>query len=114
MTGKNIFTKGNNMDIPAVLTHLYPGAIWSLNGDLYSGLDWLDDSPKPTESELEAAWPTVQAERYNAQARASRHAAFVAEADPLFMKWQAGEGTESEWLAAREDVRDRFPYVEVP
>jgi hypothetical protein len=30
------------------------------------------------------------------------------------MKWQAGEGTEGEWLAVREDVRARFPYVEVP
>jgi hypothetical protein len=102
------------MDIPATLTHLYPGAQWSLNGDTYDGLTWLDDSPAPTEAELVAAWPTVQAERHNAQARVSRHADFVAEADPLFMKWQAGEGTEAEWLAAREEIRLRHPYVEVP
>lgn len=31
-------------------------------------------------------------------------------ADPLFFKWQAGEGTEAEWLAKREEIRTRFPY----
>jgi hypothetical protein len=44
--------------------------------------------------------------------RVSRAAAFAAEADPLFFKWQAGEGTEAEWLAKREEIRARFPYSE--
>jgi hypothetical protein len=39
----------------------------------------------------------------------NRQAAFQAEADPLFFKWQAGEGTEAEWLAKREEIRARFP-----
>jgi len=41
---------------------------------------------------------------------ALRHAAYTAEADPLFFKWQAGEGTEAEWLAKREEIRNRYPY----
>jgi len=102
------------MDIPAILTHIHPGAQWSLNGDLYDGLDWLDDTPKPTLEELEAAWPTVQAQRANEQAAASRAAAYGAEADPLFFYWQAGEGTEQAWLEKRAEIRDRHPYVEVP
>jgi len=40
----------------------------------------------------------------------ARAAAFQSEADPLFFKWQAGEGTEAEWLAKREGIRNRFPY----
>lgn len=36
--------------------------------------------------------------------------AFRSEADPLFFKWQAGEGTEAEWRAARDAIRARFPY----
>lgn len=41
---------------------------------------------------------------------AKRQAAFVVEADPLFFQWQAGESTEKEWLAKRQEVRDRYPY----
>ena len=45
-----------------------------------------------------------------AEQEAKRHAAYTAEADPLFFKWQAGEGTEAEWLAKRQEIRDRYPY----
>ena len=41
---------------------------------------------------------------------AKRQTAFVSEADPLFFQWQAGEATEEEWLAKRQEVRDRYPY----
>lgn len=47
-----------------------------------------------------------------AQARQARRAAFEREADPLFFKWQAGEGNEADWLAAREAIRARYPYPE--
>ena len=43
------------------------------------------------------------------QAEASRKAAYIAEADPLFFKWQAGEGTQEEWQAKREEIRQRYP-----
>lgn len=43
-------------------------------------------------------------------AQDARHAAYTAEADPLFFKWQAGEGTEEEWKAKRQEIRDRYPY----
>jgi hypothetical protein len=45
-----------------------------------------------------------------AEQEAKRHAAYTAEADPLFFKWQAGEATEAEWLAKRQEIRDRYPY----
>ena len=46
------------------------------------------------------------------QQETSRQAAFEREADPLFFKWQAGEGTEEEWLEKREEIRARYPYPE--
>ena len=49
--------------------------------------------------------PPTQAEQ-----EANRQSAYTAEADPLFFKWQAGEATEVEWLAKREEIRTRFPY----
>lgn len=99
------------IDIPAVLTTIRPGAVWALNGDHYDGLDWQDDSPKPTLAEIEAAWPFVQVARANEQARQHRLAAFRDEADPLFFGWQRGENTEQDWLDKCEEIRQRFPYV---
>ena len=40
-------------DITSALLVLKPGAQWSLNGEDYSGLEWLDSSQtKPTETEV--------------------------------------------------------------
>jgi hypothetical protein len=47
-----------------------------------------------------------------AEAQANRQAAFQREADPLFFKWQAGEGTEEDWQAKRQEIRERYPYPE--
>jgi hypothetical protein len=64
-------------------------------GWLYQDGEFLPPPPVvPTEAEQEA----------------KRKAAYTAEADPLFFKWQAGEGTEADWLAKRQEIRDRYPY----
>ena len=44
--------------------------------------------------------------------RKKRIEAFREEADPLFMKWHAGEATQEAWLAKREEIRARYPYPE--
>ena len=98
------------MDIPAILQHLRPGAAWSLNGDTYDGLVWHDDSPKPTEEELVAAWPAVQTARANAAAEAARAAAYKLVAEPLFFSWQEGGGSDQAGLCKRAEMRGRFPY----
>lgn len=98
------------MDIPAVLTEIRPDASWSLNGDNYDGLDWHDESTKPTLAEIEAAWPQVQVSLANEVARRSRLAAFRDEADPLFFGWQRGENTEQAWLDKCAEIRARLPY----
>lgn len=35
---------------------------------------------------------------------------YINEADPLFFKWQAEEATKEEWLAKREEIKNRHPY----
>ena len=60
-------------DYAAVLTANYPDAEWSLAGDSYDGLTWLSDTPKPTQAELDAAWPAVQ--QAQADAVAAKEAA---------------------------------------
>ena len=56
------------IDYGDVLIANYPDAEWTLNGDTYDGLTWLGDSPKPTQAELDAAWPAVQQSRQDAVA----------------------------------------------
>jgi hypothetical protein len=43
-----------------ILTINYPNTEWSLNGNSYDGLTWLDNSPKPTQAELDALWQPTQ------------------------------------------------------
>jgi len=50
------------MDIPSILGRRYAAAEWTLDGDVYSGLTWLSDTPTPTEAALSKAWPSVQSE----------------------------------------------------
>jgi hypothetical protein len=49
-------------DYAAVLTRQHAGRQWALSGDDYAGLEMLDGGSKPTQKELDDAWPEVQAE----------------------------------------------------
>lgn len=60
-------------DYPVVLAANYPDAEWTLDGDSYDGLTWLSDAPKPSQAELDAAWPAVQ--QAQADAVAAKEAA---------------------------------------
>jgi DNA-binding NarL/FixJ family response regulator len=71
------------MNIVEILNTKYPGTEWSLLGDTYEGLEWLDESPKPTEAELESQWEEVQSkmatiEQANINSRASALAKLAA------------------------------------
>jgi hypothetical protein len=49
------------LDYALILTINYVGKQWTLAGDDYDGLTWLDSSPKPTQAELDALWESTQA-----------------------------------------------------
>jgi hypothetical protein len=100
------------MNITQILLSKYPGTQWVLNGEDYDGLDWLDETPKPTEAELEALWTTVQYEVVYAQVEQARQQAYQQTADPLFFEYQRGDATEQEWLDAVQAVKDAHPYPE--
>jgi hypothetical protein len=55
-------------DYIAVLVATHPGAQWTLSGNDYATLIWHDDTPKPSQAELDAAWPAVQQARQDAVA----------------------------------------------
>jgi hypothetical protein len=43
-------------DLARAISMARPGESWSLSGDYYPGLNWLHDTPKPTETEIIAGW----------------------------------------------------------
>ena len=104
------------MDVAAVLHAIRPGSKWHLRNDDYAGLTWLDDSPKPTQAELDAAWPQVEYDRAYEQVRIARHAAYAAPDGPdaIFLQWQRGDATEQDWLDAVQAVKDAHPYPDAP
>jgi hypothetical protein len=97
-------------DYALVLTNRYPDLRWTMLGYEYSGITWLSDAPTPSEAELDAAWPQVQYDLAYAQVQAERHAAYIADADPVFFRWQRGTATEQDWLDAVQAVKDAHPY----
>ena len=71
-------------DYIAVLLANYPGAQWSLTDNDSDTLDWLSDSPKPTQAELDAAWPAVQQQQADAiAAKEAARASGVAKLEAL-------------------------------
>jgi hypothetical protein len=100
------------MDIANILTLKFRECLWVLNGEEYSGLEWLDNLPKPTKKELEALWPEVQYNLVCSRVESERKAAYILECDPLFFGYQRGENTEQEWLDAVQAVKDAHPYPE--
>jgi len=50
------------IDYATILTRRYAGKQWTLNGDDYQSLIWLDDSAKPTKAKLDGLWAEVQTE----------------------------------------------------
>jgi hypothetical protein len=101
------------MDIPAILSAKYAGSEWTLDGDEYAGLTWLSDNAKPTEKQLESLWDEVQQEVAYKAVEIARSKAYRESSDPVFFRYQRGDATEAEWLAAVEAVKAAYPYPEV-
>lgn len=98
------------IDYTAILAANYPNSEWALDGDNYDGLVWLSDTPKPTQAELDAAWPQVNYNTQVAIVEAARLLAYEQQSDPLYFKWQRGDATEAEWRAAVAKVKADNPY----
>jgi hypothetical protein len=59
-----------------------------------------------------AEWNAEANNRYNAEAKRQRAAAYATEADSLFFKSQRGDATVQEWQNKVAEIKARFPYQE--
>jgi hypothetical protein len=99
----------------ATVMDLVPNAKISYTGIEigYEDITWLDERPKPTQAECDARWPSLEVEIHNANAERARAEAFREDSDPLFFGWQREENTKQDWLDKVEEIRARFPYLEL-
>ena len=80
---------------------------------IYEDRGAFDADGNPVEldqAKVNAAAIVVAQEQAFASAQRNRQIAFQQEADPLLFKHLAGEVDKADWLAKREEIRQRFPY----
>ena len=97
-------------DYVAVLTANYPGAQWVISGNDYDTLQWFSETPKPTQAELDAAWPQVDYDNQVAAVETTRRTQYEAQSDGLFFEWQRGTNTQAALEAAVQAIKDANPY----
>jgi hypothetical protein len=98
------------IDYAAILSTNYRNAQWTLDGDTYEGLTWLDETPKPTQAELDSQWPQVAYNNQVATVETKRRTEYEAKSDGLFFEWQRGTNTKEAWESAVQAVKDANPY----
>ena len=93
-----------------VLTANYAGEQWSINGNDYDTLNWISETPKPTQAELDAQWPAVDYQNQYNTVETNRRTQYEAQSDGLFFEWQRGTNTQAAWETAVQAVKDANPY----
>jgi hypothetical protein len=91
---------------------LRPGAQWSLNGDDYSGLEWLDtEQTKPTEKELVEESAKMQILAQKNLYRRFRSKEYPPIGDQLDALWKGGDAA-AEMLARVQEIKYKYPKPE--
>lgn len=66
------------IDYSKILEREFGNDNWTLNGDDYSGLTWLSDTPKPTKAKLDGLWNKIETEiKAEAEAKAAQRQAIL-------------------------------------
>ena len=95
-------------DLSKAIISLYPEAQWILNGDEYSGLNWLPGNtlPKPTQKELEDECDRLHQIWLNNQYQRDRAKAYPSFADQFDTLYHGGYDA---WKASIDEVKNKFP-----
>jgi hypothetical protein len=97
------------MDIVNAIVSLRPNSQWNLNGDDYSGLEWLDQNQtKPTEEELQVELTRLQAEHDSKEYQRKRAEEYPSFADQFDLLYHGGYDV---WKQAIDQIKDKYPKV---
>ena len=88
------------------LQSLKPTAEWVWTGTDYSGLQWLDSSTKPTESEIDAELVRLQADYESKKYQRDRAAEYPSVVDQLDKMFHSGFQA---WKDEIQKVKDKYP-----
>lgn len=95
--------------IAKALTSLRPKAKWTLRGDTYEGLEWLDENQtKPSLEEINAEIARLQAEYEATAYQRKRQPEYPPIGDQLDALWKGGIAAE-EMLAKVNAVKAKYP-----
>ena len=93
--------------IDKALLSLRPNSQWTLNGDSYAGLEWLDNAnQKPTEAEVQAEVSRLQANYDAKEYQRKRALAYPSFADQFDLLYHGGYDA---WKAAIDAVKQEYP-----
>ena len=100
------------MDIAKALITLRPNAQWSLLGNTYEGLEWLDeDQSKPTEDEIAQEIERLKAEHELTQYQRQRAPEYPSIGDQLDALFHAGV-FPPEMAEQIQAIKDKYPKPE--
>lgn len=101
-------------DYAIVLSVFYVNEQWAIDNNDYATLQWMSNSPKPTQAELDAQWPQADYINQCNAIQLARRIAYETESDGLFYQWQRGDATEAQWREAVAKVKLQHPYPQTP
>jgi hypothetical protein len=94
-------------DITKAIINLRPNAKWSVDGNTYVGITWLDtEQTKPTEAEIAAEITRLQADYAAKQYQRDRAAAYPSFADQFDLLYHGGYDA---WKASIDAVKQEYP-----
>jgi hypothetical protein len=98
------------MDIAQALFSLRPGAAWFCEGNVYSGLEWRDETQtQPTEAEVNAEIARLQAIAAANAYKAQRAAEYPAITDYLDGVVKGDQAQIDAYIAACQAVKAKYP-----
>jgi hypothetical protein len=98
---------------PLILITNYPNTQWTFDGFDYSGLNWLDSSPKPTKEQLDSQWQPLLDSITTSVYKEQRAKQYPSVTDQLDMLWHAiNTGSldkTSEFYTTLKAIKDNNP-----